>query len=544
MKRIGYAALAGSAAVVVHCGGDVAHLGAQRGADDGGGNSVADAAPVSADAAPVPLDGAPGPSEGGTPVPAAAVIINETAPRLREGNWSVNYWMWSPTYGDDLPGTEGEVAALTPRYLRVGGYNNDANTPDPFDSAQLDTMVAYARTIGAEPILQVPLLANTSGATPTAADAAAMVTYANGTRGYKIKYFSIGNEPDLYATQGLPSDSTLPAIPGYTPAQYCATARDFVTQMKAAAMAADSSTPITIVGPDLAYQYQPPNDWLSPILENCGDLFDVVSIHRYPFSSAMATLPAAAADPARFRSTIASVRNLMSAANVGSKPLALTEMNIVYDATTTVLGASPGTVPSALWLADILGSAMELDLWTSAVWDISDPDSWSLGLIGLPPTHTPRPEYYAYQLYAQYFGPYLVAISASPTGVAAHATRNAADDGTDVILSNWTSSPQPLVFEIVGSAKAISSAPVFTLPSLSLAAVEIPTKALPPQSSTVKRSAPPGRVRRPFRPAPPRRRRPTRPRRRSTPPTRGSSARALRRRRRSSRAAAAGPGRR
>src|SRR5450755_2520379 len=126
-----------------------------------------------------------------TPVSIQAATATRTA---RTTTWSVNYWTWTPTYGDDLPGTEPLVAAITPAYLRVGGYNNDANTPDTFDDAQLDAMVAYARAIGAEPILQVPhLAADSTGAPATAANAAAMVQYANVTKGYGIKYFSVGN---------------------------------------------------------------------------------------------------------------------------------------------------------------------------------------------------------------------------------------------------------------------------------------------------------------------------------------------------------------
>jgi len=71
---------------------------------------------------------------------------------------------------------------------------------------------------------------------------------------------------------------------------------------------------IKIIGPDLAYQYQSFADWLSPILQSCGDLFDIVAIHRYPFSAPQATLPAAAADASAFRSVIGSVRGLMRAA--------------------------------------------------------------------------------------------------------------------------------------------------------------------------------------------------------------------------------------
>src|SRR5215813_9395488 len=61
------------------------------------------------------------------------VVISAATPRPRSGTWSVNYWTWPTTYGDAVTGTETVIGALVPRYLRVGGYNNDANAPDPFD---------------------------------------------------------------------------------------------------------------------------------------------------------------------------------------------------------------------------------------------------------------------------------------------------------------------------------------------------------------------------------------------------------------------------
>jgi hypothetical protein len=408
---------------------------------------------------------------GGTGV-TGTVAIAAGSPRARTGTWSVNYWTWPTAFGDPVVGTEAQVAALAPTFMRVGGYNNDANTPEPFDHAQLDTMVAYARAIGAEPILQVPLLQDTAGLPPTAATASEMVTYANVTQGYAIKYFSIGNEPDLYPTQGLPSSSAMPARPGYTPAAYCADARSFVTAMKAV------DPTIQIVGPDLSYQYQGATDWLTPILMGCGDLFDVVAVHRYPFSATQATLPAATGDPAKFRALVPSLRRLMDAAGQGGKPLAITEMNIVYDATTTVIGGSPGTVASGLWLADILGSALTLDIWTAAVWDISDPDQYGFGLLALPPAHTPRPEYYAYQLYALHFGPSLVDVTSAPAGVAAYASRDQAADATDVIVINWNSGQAGLTFTVTGLAAAPAPAS-FVLPALSMAAVHLPDQGPP-----------------------------------------------------------------
>lgn len=412
--------------------------------------------------------GASGTGGGAGSVTAQPIVISTATRTPRTTTWSVNYWDWMPTYGAYVVGTETLIAPLTPAVMRVGGYNNDANTPNPFDDAALDTAVAYALAIGAEPLLQVPLLADIDGSAPTAASAAAMVTYANVTKGYGVKYFSIGNEPDIYAMSGA-DGSTTPSIPGYTPADYCTSARAYVTQMKSV----DPS--IKIVGPDLAYQYTAGSDWLTPILTGCGDLFDVVSIHRYPFSSAQASLVNAASDATTFRDVMTSVRGILQATGYGDKPLALTEMNIAYDATAagSTLAAVPGTVPAGLWLADVLGSAIEANLWTSAVWGISDPPPYSMGLVGLPPAHTPRPAYYAYALYADHFGPTLVEVTSAPAGVRAYASRNQADDATEVILVNWNASFSVVSLDVTGLAKA-PTPPVYALPPLSLAAVEIP----------------------------------------------------------------------
>ncbi|HEY4187873.1 MAG TPA: hypothetical protein VGP07_22550 [Polyangia bacterium] len=404
---------------------------------------------------------------GGAVLVTQPVVVSTATRQPRVMTLGVNYWMWSPTYGNQLPGSETAIAALTPAIMRVGGYNNDANTPDPFDDAQMDAAVAYARAIGAEPLIQVPRIADTAGKVPTADTAAAMVRYANVTKGYGIKYFSIGNEPDLYDSAGAVADSTKPAYPGYLPADYCTSARAYATAMKAV------DPTIQIVGPDLSYKYQGNTDWLTPILMGCGDLLDVVAIHRYPFSAVQATREAAAVDAAAFRRTVTSVRTLMTAAGYPDKPLAITEMNVAYDATTCVLDASPSTVGGGLWMADILGQALELNLWTNAVWDISDAAPYAFGLLDVGPAHVPRPAYYAYAFYAQHFGTTLLNAPTTPGGVSAYASRNQADTATQVIVINWNTSTVKLAFQVTDLAVAPAIA-TYQLPAVSMAAVEIP----------------------------------------------------------------------
>ena len=448
------------------CGSSTPAAGSERGACFAGGGCGSGLVCLSnVCVRPAGTDGG---SDGG--VAASPLVVSAATRTPRTTATGVNYWLWMPAFGNDVTGTDALTAALEPTVMRVGGYNNDANSQNPFDDAAFDTAVAYARAIGAQPIIQVPLLADIDGKPPTPATAAGMVTYGNVTKSYGLKYFSIGNEPDLYASQGLVADPTQPAIPGFTAADYCTTARAYVTAMKAV------DPTIQIVGPDLSWKYiagSGANDWLTPILTNCGDLFDVIAIHRYPFEAQQAALSAAAGDAASFRSVIGSVRGILQATGQGAKPLALTEMNVVYDATFCVLDASPGTVGSALWLADGLGTANELGLWTSAVWDISDDDGYALGLIGPAPVHTPRPQYYAYALFAEHFGPTLVDVTSAPAGVHAFASRNQADDTTQIILVNWNQAAAPLAFSVAGLTTAPSPV-TFVLPPVSIAAVEIP----------------------------------------------------------------------
>ncbi|HEY5376816.1 MAG TPA: hypothetical protein VIK01_24205, partial [Polyangiaceae bacterium] len=389
-------------------------------ASPGAGGAAAAAAGQSSTGGGGAPAGSAGQAAGGETGATEAVLVSAKTRTPVTTTRSVNYWMWTPTWGDPVSGTDAQVAPLAFELMRIGGYNNDANTPDPFDNAQLDRAVAYARAIGAQPLLQVPLLADISGKPPTADTAAAMVSYANLTKKYGVKYFSVGNEPDLYARQGSLSDNSAPAIVGYTPEAYCTSARAYVAAMKAV------DPTIQIVGPDLAYQYTASANWLTPVLKSCGELFDIVAIHRYPFAAKAATLAAAEADVAAFRNTVKYVRGLMQATGHGDKPLAFTEMNIDYDELPSAPPpAVAGTVPSALWAVDILGAAQELSLRSTALWCLADDDTRKFGLIGMPPAHAPRPQYYAYQLFAAHSGPSLLSVTSAPKGVHAYATRNA-----------------------------------------------------------------------------------------------------------------------
>jgi hypothetical protein len=75
--------------------------------------------------------------------------------------------------------------------LRYGGGFSDERE---LTSSNIDTFMATVRMIGAEPLITVRL----HNSTPEAS--AEDVRYANIERGYNVRYWSIGNEPTLFAS--------------------------------------------------------------------------------------------------------------------------------------------------------------------------------------------------------------------------------------------------------------------------------------------------------------------------------------------------------
>jgi hypothetical protein len=230
---------------------------------------------------------------------------------------------------------------------------------------------------------------------------------------------------------------------------------------------------IKILGPELSWKYQSgANDWLTTILQTCGSSIDIVTVHRYPIDPAKTTIAAAAADVANLNSIIAHLRAIMQQSGLSDKPLAITEANITWDGdpAKSTMPASPGTVPAGLWAADTFGMGIQNGLWSMIYW--SAREGWTLGLFPSSGM-TPRPSYWALDLFAAHFGPTLIAVTATPDGVRAYASRNQADDGTQLIVVNWNQAAATLTFQVDGLATAPRAA-MFTLPGLSFAAVEIP----------------------------------------------------------------------
>ena len=387
-------------------------------------------------------DAGPGPVDAdgdlaGAPRVGAVTIPLAGAHDIQPMAFGQNYWNWEPTLGNATGGTEALVRAAGVKLIRAGGANNELETPNAFTNGELDRFVTYCKTAGAEPVIQVPLIKNAAGAPATPDDAAAMVTYANTTMAYGVKYWSIGNEPDLYTSQSLQ-----PAT--YAATDYCATFKAYATAMKAA----DPS--ITILGPELSWKYVAGNDWLTPFLDGCKDFVDVVSVHRYPFAPTQASVTAAFTDATNFRQLLRSLRANLDKHGMTAIPLAITEEHITYNGepAMSTQPASPQTFYAGMWAADVMGVALEENLWTGAFWHIADSASgWKLAFIL---GQTPAPTYYAMATVANNFSGRMLAPTGVPAGFSVYASRDVAAAKTVVMVLNKTGAAARLSLAIEG----------------------------------------------------------------------------------------------
>ena len=103
-------------------------------------------------------------------------------------------------------------------------------------------------------------------------------------------------------------------------------------------------------------------------------------------------------------------------------------------ATSLAARPTPGTFPAALWTADVHGVGLEEQLWSLDYWSISE--GWTLSMLN---GKTPRPSYYALKLYADHFGPTVLTTTGAPSGMSVYSSRNATNDGVQVVAVNWNS---------------------------------------------------------------------------------------------------------
>ncbi len=387
--------------------------------------------------------------------------------------YGVNHGPWAFMDGDLL--VQAEQIPVT--FIRFPGGNwGDENDLKPW---HIDTFIALCRQMNAEPQISVRL----RGGTPEAA--ADLVRYVNLEKGYNVRYWSIGNEPELYKSKS--------GFEGYDTERFNREWRAIAEAM----LAVDPD--LILIGPEITQFTGDPAsdpkdqhgyDWMRTFLQANGDLVDVVSIHRYPFPRSMTSGPAAPdellSNAAEWDSIIPALRQTIRENAGKDLPVAVTEVNSYW---TNALGGdtTPDSFFSALWWADVLGHLIEQDVDIVAFFSLQS--SPAIGGYGLLTRRDARPSYYVYRLYSQ-FGGQRLPTQFEDERLSFYAARR--DDGAlSLLVINRSAETVEKVIQISG-AHPQGQAQVWRFDAEHLAEAQTPlpwqvetSVSLPPYSATL-----------------------------------------------------------
>jgi hypothetical protein len=321
----------------------------------------------------------------------------------------INAWMpyqiGSHVYNGKLETKWAEVQASGAKIMRYGGNGVD-HYADPSDPSQYVTLVDSMRSRGIEPVLQVPVYGSTFNST----QAADIVRYVNVTNAKAVKYWVIGNEPDLsgggYGT-------------GYSASQVAAYFKSFASAMKAV------DPTIKIIGPETAWYDTAIIDGLTSCTGNSttdansimgkdgsGNYYvDIVSFHTYPFdgtqtrSQVISKLMATGG----FNDNLGALKTRLATCNsLHGRPvgnvlkMAVTEANINYSnpAGDGAAGLGAKSFIGGQFWAELMGIAMQRGVDFVTFWSVIEGN----GLSYLSSDGTTKwPSYYHFQMMSQNF---------------------------------------------------------------------------------------------------------------------------------------------
>ncbi|WP_201984043.1 T9SS type A sorting domain-containing protein [Hymenobacter rubidus] len=251
------------------------------------------------------------------------------------------------------------------RMVRIGGNGVNSNL---VTNAQYIALIDSIRRIGAEPMVQV----SEGRGRFTAAQAAQVVQYVNITMGRNIRYWIIGNEPDLNNT-AQPNPVSVAGVAAYI--------KSFASAMKAV------DPTILTVGPENASYgstYMPSlvggtND-ITGTDANGRYYIDVISFHSYAFNGTQ-TRSAVLGAAQTLTNNVTNLLGLMANANAlhnrtGANALrwALTEFNIDYANPTanTVEGVGVHSFLNGQYWAEVFGVGMKYAGVSMQPWSIHE----------------------------------------------------------------------------------------------------------------------------------------------------------------------------
>jgi len=342
-----------------------------------------------------------------------------------------NFWLNPPDSAYTLIKESGVTL------MRIGGITYDNN---PLSDAALLRQVDNIRGIGAEPMIQV---SRHKGA----AVAAATVTYLNVTHRRAVKYWSIGNEPDIKWSG--------------TETQMAAHVAGYIKEFSAAMRDVDPG--IHLSAADMAFysttKFQALVGGASDITgkDTKGRFYiDNISFHRYPFNATFTRNGVLAEMHSGFESTVTALLGHVNLANAlhrrtGADALtwSLTEFNLTYSNPPTSINNPAGLGVSSFingqLFAEYYRVGMKHQALTMATWSLQEGggsgSNTDFGFIGGSwATPIRRSSFHHMKMVADYLlpGGYLPSTTSVPN-LAVLSTSSASQSLVSVMLLNQDS---------------------------------------------------------------------------------------------------------
>ncbi|GAA4634622.1 cellulose binding domain-containing protein [Actinoallomurus vinaceus] len=320
-------------------------------------------ATVAALAAAVSLAG-PGAPDAGADATPVKVAVNARGglATMPDTGLGVNDAVWDAELG--TPAVSDLLKAAGVRMIRYpGGSYGDifhwkTNTaPGGYvaPNTDFDTFMGSVRRVGAQPMI----IANYGTGTPD--EAADWVRYANVTKGYGAKYWTIGNEN--YGNGHYGSSWEADDHADKSPTAYANGVVAFADAMKAVDPTIKVGAVLTMPGnwPDAITASGDSASWNKTVLSIAGSKIDFVDVHWYPGGG---TATEALTKPEQIEDAVYLARRQIgqyAGAGADRIGISLTETNV---------GVGEDTQPAALFLADAYSGLMENGVFTVNWWNV------------------------------------------------------------------------------------------------------------------------------------------------------------------------------
>ncbi|MFF5215909.1 cellulose binding domain-containing protein [Micromonospora sp. NPDC000442] len=371
-----------------------------------------------------------------------------------------------------------------------------------------DTFMAGVRRAGAQPMI----IANYGTGTPE--EAAEWVRYANVTKGYDARYWTIGNEN--YGNGHYGSAWEADHHPDKSATYYANLVVAYADAMKAVDPSIKVGAVLTMPAnwPDGLTAGEDPGPWNQTVLSIAGQKIDFVDLHWYPGGSAAESLPRTS----HITDAVHLLREQITryaGPNAGRIGISLTEVNVTSQGMTSQ--------PAALFLADAYSGLLANGVFTVHWWNVrngigqvstvagqtdygdfgmlSSGTCTSDGSVCEPPLNTPFAAYHGLSMMSRFArtGDQFIRAASDDALVAAHAVRRANGEVAVLLVNRDPDNAREVVIDYAGFAPSGGEPTVHTHTNGATAITtsrsgSATSRTLPPYSLTtlVVESADPG----------------------------------------------------